>query len=133
MPKTTDQGGARACPTSHRSTSSAGAARSRLDEHFDDAHGHGRALARAELAFDLLYDDEPEEPDPPIRDALTDLMHSASARGVDFTQALADASRMHVRERRDWGLRDLSRPARRTPAQTGPEGPRAFHRPAEEP
>lgn len=75
-----------------------------LGEQYDDNHEHERALARTQMVFDLFYDDEPGEPDQAIRDALTDLMHIAAQRSVDFQQALADASRMWAAEREEWEL-----------------------------
>jgi len=72
-----------------------------LHTEHDDEHEHDRTLARAQLVFDLFYDDD-EEPDTAVRDALTDLMHVAADRGINFEQALVDASRMWSSEREEW-------------------------------
>lgn len=61
-----------------------------------------RAEARTQMIFDAFYDDEEGEPDQAIRDALTDLMHMAAKRGVDFEVAVAEASSMWTMERKDW-------------------------------
>lgn len=65
-----------------------------------------RAQMRTRLIFDMFYDDEEGEPDQAIRDALTDLMHVAAERGVDFEEAVARAASMWTMEREDWGLDD---------------------------
>ena len=75
-----------------------------LRQTHDDAHEHERALTRQQMIFDLFYDDEAHESDVAIRDALTDLMHMAQHRGVDFDAALARASTMWHRERKAWQL-----------------------------
>lgn len=61
-----------------------------------------RALTRAQTIFDLFYDDEDGVPDQAIRDALTDLMHMAEKRGVDFADAVDRAMQMWVAEQSDW-------------------------------
>ena len=61
-----------------------------------------RALTRAQTVFDLFYDDEDGEPDQAIRDALTDLMHMAEKRGVDFVDAVDQAMQMWIMEQNDW-------------------------------
>lgn len=65
-----------------------------------------RAQMRTRLILDTFYDDEPDEPDQAIRDCLTDLMHIAAERGVDFEAAVRRASTMWVAEREEWGLDD---------------------------
>jgi len=65
-----------------------------------------RAQMRTRLIFEMFYDDEPGEPDQVVRDALTDLMHAAAERGVDFEDAVKQASRMYNQEREDWGAND---------------------------
>lgn len=65
-----------------------------------------RAEMRTQLIFDTFYDDEEGEPDQAIRDALTDLMHIAAKRGVDFEEALTAAARMWTMEREDWEVED---------------------------
>ena len=65
-----------------------------------------RVQMRTRLIFDMFYDDEEGEPDQAIRDALTDLMHVAAERGVDFEDAVKQASRMWTMEREDWGMDD---------------------------
>ncbi|QUE25373.1 MazG-like nucleotide pyrophosphohydrolase [Microbacterium phage Fizzles] len=65
-----------------------------------------RAEMRTQLIFDTFYDDEESEPDQAIRDALTDLMHMAAKRGVDFEAAVSEAARMWTMEREDWGVDD---------------------------
>lgn len=66
-----------------------------------------RTQMRVRLAFDMFYDDEPGEPDQAIRDCLTDLMHLAAERGVDFEDAVRRATGMWSEEREDWGLDDV--------------------------
>ncbi|UVT31352.1 MazG-like nucleotide pyrophosphohydrolase [Microbacterium phage Marcie] len=61
-----------------------------------------RAETRAQLIFDVFYDDEKSEPSQAIEDALTDLMHIAAKRGVDFEAAISDAARMWTQEREEW-------------------------------
>ena len=61
-----------------------------------------RALTRAQTIFDLFYDDEDGVPDQAIRDTLTDLMHMAAKRGVDFADAVDRAMQMWVAEQSDW-------------------------------
>lgn len=82
--------------------------RRHLNDHLrtahDDAHEHERTLARTQLVFDLFYDDEPSEPQQAIGDALTDLMHLAAQREVDFELTLSQALRRWVDEREEWGL-----------------------------
>ncbi|AWN03591.1 hypothetical protein SEA_MASHLEY_78 [Microbacterium phage Mashley] len=63
-----------------------------------------RAETRTQMIFDVFYDDEEGEPDQAIRDALTDLMHMAAKRGVDFEEALSGAARMWTMEREDWEI-----------------------------
>ncbi|QKO02836.1 MazG-like nucleotide pyrophosphohydrolase [Microbacterium phage Kelcole] len=65
-----------------------------------------RAHARTQLIFDVFYDDEVGEPDQAIEDALTDLMHMAAKRGVDFEEALSGAARMWTKEREEWNVDD---------------------------
>lgn len=64
-----------------------------------------RAETRTQMIFDVFYDDEKGEPDQAIRDALTDLMHMAAKRGVDFEAALSKAARMWTMEREDWEVK----------------------------
>ncbi|AWN04698.1 hypothetical protein SEA_ZAGIE_78 [Microbacterium phage Zagie] len=63
---------------------------------------HDRATTRVRMIFGMFYDDEESEPDQAIRDALTDLMHMAAERHVDFEEALSAAARMWTMEREDW-------------------------------
>lgn len=64
-----------------------------------------RAGRRVEIITGL-YDDEPDEPQTLIQDVITDLMHTAAARGVDFEQVVANAAFMWAQEREEWGLDD---------------------------
>lgn len=68
----------------------------------DDEHEHDRSLARTSMVFELFYDDEATEPAQAITDALTDLMHAADARSLDFISALERASWRHQQERTEW-------------------------------
>lgn len=61
-----------------------------------------RARWRVNVTFAAFYDDEPTEPDQAIRDALTDLLHEAEARGVDFAEAVERARHMYDQERAEW-------------------------------
>ncbi|UDL15457.1 MazG-like nucleotide pyrophosphohydrolase [Microbacterium phage Pepe25] len=65
-----------------------------------------RAETRAQLIFDVFYDDESGEPSQAIEDALTDLMHIAAKRGVDFEAAVQDAAHMWSMERKEWNVND---------------------------
>lgn len=65
-----------------------------------------RAQMRVRLVFDMFYDDEQDEPDQAIRDCLTDLMHLAAEREVNFEAAVKRAAWMWSQEREDWGLDD---------------------------
>lgn len=56
------------------------------------------------MISDIFYDDEPDEPNQTVRDALTELMHIAADRGIDFDDALARAWRMRDLEREEWGI-----------------------------
>lgn len=71
---------------------------------FSDEQEALRQQRRSELIITAFYDDDSDEPDMPIRDMLTDIMHECSRRGVDFEQALVDASRRWTSEREEWGL-----------------------------
>lgn len=61
-----------------------------------------RVDTRVGLIFDMFYDDEEGEPDQAIRDALTDLMHTAAKRGVDMEDAVERAAWMFSQEREEW-------------------------------
>ena len=63
-----------------------------------------RTQVRTSLTFAMFYDDEEGEPDQVIRDVLTDLMHVAAERGVNFEAAVKEAARMWSMEREEWGL-----------------------------
>jgi hypothetical protein len=65
-----------------------------------------RTEMRTRLLFEMFYDDEEGEPDQAIRDVLTDLMHVAAERGVDFEDAVHRAAGMWTQEREEWGLDD---------------------------
>lgn len=65
-----------------------------------------RVQTRTTLIFEMFYDDEEGEPDQVIRDALTDLMHVAAERGVNFEEAVTEAASMWTMEREDWELDD---------------------------
>lgn len=65
-----------------------------------------RAQMRVRMIFDMFYDDEEGEPDQAIRDALTDLMHVAADRDVDFNFAVERAAEMYEQEHQDWEARD---------------------------
>lgn len=65
-----------------------------------------RAQTRVRMIFDMFYDDEEVEPDQAIRDALTDLMHVAADRDVDFDFAVERAAEMYEQEHQDWEARD---------------------------
>lgn len=65
-----------------------------------------RVQMRTRLIFEMFYDDEEGEPDQVIRDVLTDLMHVAAERGIDFEAAITAAARMWTMEREDWGVDD---------------------------
>src|SRR5690625_2859418 len=52
-----------------------------------------RALMRARLSLDALYDDDPDEPEVALGDALIDLVHLARDRGIDFDDATMRAQR----------------------------------------
>lgn len=67
---------------------------------------HDRATTRVRLIFDMFYDDEADVPDQAIRDALTDLMHVAAEREVDFEFCVSQAAHMWKQEREEWGLDD---------------------------
>ncbi|AYB70193.1 hypothetical protein SEA_ONEIAGILLIAN_83 [Microbacterium phage OneinaGillian] len=80
-----------------------------LTEHLmntTEADTIARVQTRTTLIFEMFYDDEEGEPDQVIRDALTDLMHVAAERGVDFEAAVTEAARMWTMEREDWELND---------------------------
>lgn len=70
-----------------------------------------RVQMRTRLIFDMFYDDEESVPDQAIRDALTDLMHVAAERDVDFDAAVIQAASAFVQEQEEWGERDGSVPA----------------------
>jgi hypothetical protein len=59
-----------------------------------------RAQARVEIALDLFYDgrSDYEEPDQPIRDLLSDLVHYCRERGIDLDYALERAEGMAAEE-----------------------------------
>lgn len=63
-----------------------------------------RQLAMTKTMFAIFYDNEAEEPEVAIGDALTDLMHVAADRGVDFEQTLSRALRRWGTEREEWGV-----------------------------
>lgn len=63
-----------------------------------------RTRLRMQLIFGMFYDDKEGEPDQAIRDVLTDLMHVAAERGVDFEKAVQRAAWMWNQEREEWGL-----------------------------
>lgn len=67
---------------------------------------HDRVQMRTRLIFDAFYDDELDkgEPSQVISDVITDLMHVAAERGVDFEAAVQDAARLWVAEREEWDL-----------------------------
>lgn len=74
-----------------------------LNDHTSDDSAE-RMQERMKLVFGIFYDDEPDEPAQAIGDALTDLIHVAADRGVDFEQTLSQALRRWTDEREDWGL-----------------------------
>lgn len=65
-----------------------------------------RVQMRMRTIFDTFYDDELNmgEPSQVISDVITDLMHVAAERGVDFEAAIQDAARLWVAEREEWNL-----------------------------
>lgn len=65
---------------------------------------YARSQLRTQTIFDIFYDDEEGEPSQAIEDSLTDLMHMAAERGVDFEQALSNAARMWTNEREEWEI-----------------------------
>lgn len=68
-----------------------------------------RVLMRARLSLDALYDDDPDEPEVALGDALIDLIHLARDRGIDFDAAAMRAQRSADMEIEEWGLSDAQR------------------------
>lgn len=67
-----------------------------------------RALMRARLSLDALYDDDPDEPEVALGDALIDLVHLARDRGIDFDDATMRAQRTADMETEEWELTDAT-------------------------
>jgi hypothetical protein len=63
-----------------------------------------RVQWRMEAVFGLFFDDEEGEPDQAICDVLTDVLHIAKQRGVDFAKALDAAGHMAWMEREEWKM-----------------------------
>lgn len=72
-----------------------------------------RANARVEITLDLFYDgrgDDIDEPEQPIRDLLTDLVHYCTERGIDLDYALECAEQTARREAALWASLMDARP-----------------------
>lgn len=66
--------------------------------------GPERAAWRINRVFELFYDDEAEagEPGTALQDCLTDLIHEAIRRGLDWDNLIDKAVWMANDERKDW-------------------------------